>query len=128
MSRYRRRAAVLVGVIALFSAACTSDSGTQQESSSGSGAAANGLAAGNEAASSTTGISDSELNVAFIGVDFSALASTGLVPELGDQQKQVQAIVDEINANGGVKRRPDNLHLKPPHAPRRGPGADPTGR
>src|SRR4051794_30331727 len=112
MSRYRRRAAVLVGVIALFSAACTSDSGTQQESSSGSGAAANGLAAGNEAASSTTGISDSELNVAFIGVDFSALASTGLVPELGDQQKQVQSIVDDLNAKGGIAGRKISLHFK----------------
>ena len=38
--------------------------------------------------------------------------STGLVPDLGDQQKQVQSIVDEINANGGINGRKINLHFK----------------
>ena len=63
-------------------------------------------------ASSTVGISDDQINIAFIGVDFSALAATGLVPDLGDQQKQVQSIVDEINANGGINGRKINLHFK----------------
>jgi ABC-type branched-subunit amino acid transport system substrate-binding protein len=70
------------------------------------------LAAANDASSSTTGITANTINVAFIGVDFSRLASTGLVPQLGDQQKEVQAFVDDINANGGVGGRKINLHFK----------------
>src|SRR3954470_12728827 len=110
MKRFGRVAAMLVGTIALVGTACTSDSATEQGTSSGS--AANGLAASNQAASSTTGISDSEINVAFLGVDFSVLASTGLVPVLGDQQKQVQSVADDINANGGIAGRKIKLHFK----------------
>jgi hypothetical protein len=99
-------------VVVLLLTACTPDSSTSQGASGGSGANASGLTAGNDAASSTTGITDNQINVAFIGVDFSALASTGLVPQLGDQQKQVQAFVDDINANGGINGRKINLHFK----------------
>jgi len=102
--------AVAIGVMLL--AACTPESSTNQGASGGSGSAASGLAAGNDAAGSTTGITDDQINVAFIGVDFSALAATGLVPELGDQQKQVQSFVDDINANGGINGRTINLHFK----------------
>src|SRR4051794_29377741 len=112
MKSFGRCAAVLVSALALLGAACTSDSATGGATSSGSGAAANGLAAKNEAASSTTGITDNDINVAFLGVDFSALSGTGLVPELGDQQKQVQAVVDDINANGGIAGRQIKLDFK----------------
>jgi ABC-type branched-subunit amino acid transport system substrate-binding protein len=112
MKRYGRWVVALVVVGALLLAACTPDSSTKQGASGGSGSAASGLAAGNDTASSTTGISDDAINVAFIGVDFSALAATGLVPQLGDQQKQVQAFVDDINANGGINGRRINLHFK----------------
>src|SRR3954452_14896506 len=112
MRTFRRWPAVLVIAAALLSAACTSKPSTQQATSDGSGSTASGLAAANDTASSTTGISDGQINIAFIGVDFSALAATGLVPDLGDQQKQVKAIVDEINANGGISGRMINLHFK----------------
>ncbi|MCU1365803.1 MAG: hypothetical protein JWN39_1442 [Ilumatobacteraceae bacterium] len=71
-----------------------------------------GLAADDDSAGSTTGITDDAINVAYLGVDFSALNGTGLVPDLGDQQKQVQSFVDEINANGGIAGRQINLHFK----------------
>ncbi|MCU1399702.1 MAG: hypothetical protein JWN62_2811 [Acidimicrobiales bacterium] len=71
-----------------------------------------GLAADNDNAGSSTGITDDSINVAYIGADFSALAGTGLVPDLGDQQKQVQSFVDEINANGGIAGRQIKIHFK----------------
>jgi ABC-type branched-subunit amino acid transport system substrate-binding protein len=71
-----------------------------------------GLAASNDAAGSTTGITNDAINVAFIGTDFGALASTGFVPDLGDQTKQVNAFVDDINARGGIDGRKINLDLK----------------
>ncbi len=157
----RVRAAAVVGLLGLATAACTSQ--TAKGSSSTSGAAATtpasatgpassgsagsvstassavvsstpgtttgstgpassdsttpqttvpGLAANNDSAGSTTGITADSINIAYIGVDFSALNGTGLVPELGDQQKQVQSFVDEINANGGIAGRKINLHYK----------------
>src|SRR3954447_11838322 len=112
MRTFRRWPAVLVIAAALLSAACTSKPSTQQATSDGSGSTARGLAAAHDTASSRTGNSDGQINIAFIGVDFSALAATGLVPDLGDQQKQVKAIVDEINANGGIGGRMINLHFK----------------
>src|SRR3954468_2771697 len=112
MRTFRRWPAVLVIAAALLSAACTSKPSTQQATSGGSGSPASGFAAAQNTASSTTGITDGQINIAFIGVDFSALAATGLVPDLGDQQKQVKAIVDEINANGGISGRMINLHFK----------------
>ena len=99
----------------LLLAACTSQTKSSSETSSGSGSGssnATGLAANNASASSTVGITDSQINVAFIGVDFSALKSTGLVPDLGNQEKQVKAFVDEINSSGGINGRKINLHFK----------------
>ncbi len=71
-----------------------------------------GLSADNGNAASTTGITAESINIAYLGVDFSTLEGTGLVPELGDQQKQVQGLVDEINANGGIAGRQINLYFK----------------
>jgi len=70
-----------------------------------------GLAANNTSSDSTTGITDDTIKVAFLGVDFSALSGTGLVPELGDQQKQVESFVAEINENGGIGGRQIELHF-----------------
>ena len=118
MKTLGRWSAVLVVAAGLLASACTTQT-SKQGTSGSSGSNANGLAANNDSASSTVGISDDQINIAFIGVDFSALASTGLVPDLGDQQKQVQSIVDEINANGGINGRKINLHFKLLDVPQR---------
>jgi ABC-type branched-subunit amino acid transport system substrate-binding protein len=117
MKGHARRPALALVAALLLLGACTSQTKSANETSTGSGASADkasptGLAANNTSADSTVGITDDKINVAFIGVDFSALESTGLVPELGDQEKQVKAIVDDINANGGVGGRQIDLHLK----------------
>ncbi len=92
--------------------ACTSQT-KETGSTAGSGSAhGTGLAATNVSAGSTVGITANEINVAFIGVDFGALKSTGLVPDLGNQEKQVDALVAEINSKGGVAGRKINLHFK----------------
>jgi ABC-type branched-subunit amino acid transport system substrate-binding protein len=40
------------------------------------------------------------------------LKSTGLVPDLGDQKKQVQSFVDDLNEHGGIDGRKINLHFQ----------------
>jgi ABC-type branched-subunit amino acid transport system substrate-binding protein len=106
----------IVVAIAALLVSCTSDPNKTSTSGDGGGGSGGtqgeGLAADNAAASSTTGISDSQINVAYIGVDFSALKSTGLVPDLGDQKKQVTSFVDDINEHGGIGGRKINLHFK----------------
>lgn len=114
MKSFGRWVVALVALATLTSA-CTSqtkENGTSTTSGPRGDTAAPGLAANNEAASSTVGITADSINVAFIGVDFSALKSTGLVPDLGDQRKQVQSIVEDINANGGIAGRKIKLHFK----------------
>lgn len=109
------RWSVALALVAVLASACTSDpkksTDTTTRGDSG-GSTPNGLAADNDAAGSTTGITNDAINVAFIGVDFSALKSTGLVPDLGDQKKQVTSVVDDLNANGGINGRKINLHFK----------------
>jgi ABC-type branched-subunit amino acid transport system substrate-binding protein len=60
----------------------------------------------------TTGITDDTIRIGFIGADFSALEETGLVPVLGDQPKIVRAVVDEINADGGIAGREIDVRIE----------------
>ena len=109
MSSHRRASAAVAAVLCLLFAACTSQ--TDEPEADGEDGPA-GLAANNAAADSTVGITEDSINVAFVGVDFSALAGTGLVPELGDQEAQVTALVEEINEEGGIGGRQINLHFE----------------
>ena len=61
---------------------------------------------------STKGITDDTIKVGFIGADFSALEETGLVPVLGDQEKIVTSIVEDINEHGGVAGREIEVRIK----------------
>lgn len=121
MKKLGRWMPALAVASALVATACTSKTSTGQQAPTTAATGTTGgtattvvagLAANNDSASSTVGITATTINVAFIGVDFSSLASTGLVPVLGNQQKQVQSFVDDINANGGIDGRKINLHFK----------------
>jgi ABC-type branched-subunit amino acid transport system substrate-binding protein len=81
-----------VGALALAVTACTSDP------DEGGGGAGTG-------AGSTTGLTDDTIRVGFIGADFGPLAEAGLAPDLGDQPKIVEAVVDQINGDGGIGGR-----------------------
>jgi ABC-type branched-subunit amino acid transport system substrate-binding protein len=94
MSRGVRLAACAAAVV-LVAAACTSDPDEP-------GGGAEGGASGR---GSTQGLTDDTIKIGFIGADFGALAQAGLAPDLGDQPKIVQSVVDAINADGGIGGR-----------------------
>jgi ABC-type branched-subunit amino acid transport system substrate-binding protein len=108
MTRLARWTALFAAMAALLLASCTTQTATKT-SPGGTGADQGGA---NPAAGSTTGITANTINIAFIGVDFSALKSTGLVPDLGDQKKQVQSFVDDLNAHGGIDGHQIKLHFQ----------------
>ena len=60
---------------------------------------------------STVGLTDDTIKIGYLGADFGALAEIGLAPDLGDQSKIVQSVVDEINDNGGIGGRQIELKL-----------------
>jgi ABC-type branched-subunit amino acid transport system substrate-binding protein len=102
MRRYGRTATAMaaLSVLAFVAGACTSD---PDEAGSGGG--------GNSAEGSTTGLTDDTLRIGFIGADFGALAEAGLVPDLGDQPKIVQSVVDQVNEDGGIDGRQVELKV-----------------
>lgn len=96
------QAASIAASLALLAIACTGDPDEQ----------GGGGTEGAEAAGSTKGLTDDTIKIGVIGADFGALAAAGLAPDLGDQPKIVQSIVDEINADGGIGGRQVEVRLK----------------
>src|SRR5918997_3511720 len=90
-----RRFGVAAVALALAATACTSD---PDEAESGGGGEASG-------GGTTTGLTDDTIRIGFIGADFGPLAEAGLAPDLGDQPKIIQAVIDQINEDGGIGGR-----------------------
>ncbi len=93
------RVAALAAAMVLVAGACTSD----PDEAGGGGGSGSGDTGGS--GGSTTGLTDDTIRIGFIGADFGALSEAGLAPDLGDQAKIVQAVVDEINEGGGIGGR-----------------------
>ncbi len=105
MRPFRRSAAALVA-LGLLTAACTSDpdeTASDESSTEGDGETVEG---------STRGITDDTIRIGFIGADFAALAEAGLAPDLGDQPKIIQSVVDQINEDGGIAGRQIEVRIK----------------
>jgi ABC-type branched-subunit amino acid transport system substrate-binding protein len=79
--------------IALVLAACSTSEREKPEATSG------------DEPGPTTGLTDDTLTIAYMIPDFGALADSGLVPDLGDPQTQVEAYVEHINDEGGIAGR-----------------------
>jgi ABC-type branched-subunit amino acid transport system substrate-binding protein len=92
----RRRAVAAVGLMLLLAGACTATTG---ESATG------GTGTGTSEADSTTGVTDDSITVSLVYADLSILSEQNLAPEIGDAGKTAQAVVDDINAKGGVGGR-----------------------
>ena len=112
ISRALAAPAVLV-VVALLGGACTSESGTGNASSSDDGGdGGGGSSGGGKGSGSTVGVTDDTIRIAYIGADFGALAEAGIAPDLGDQEADVDAVVDDINAGGGIAGRQVEVDFK----------------
>lgn len=105
MQRFRRPLAAIAG-LALLTAACTSDPDETGNAGDGGGDPDAPLEG------STVGLTDDTLRIGFIGADFGALAEAGLAPDLGDQEKIVQSVVEEINEDGGIGGRQVEVRIR----------------
>lgn len=86
------RRAVVIGAFVAVVAACTSPTSSKQ-------------AAPAVDNTSTVGITPDAVHISLIVADLSILTQQHLAPDLGDPVKAAQAVVDEINATGGVAGR-----------------------
>lgn len=88
------RPVVLVLALALAAACSSSDTG---EDGGGDPPA--------DGPGPTTGLTDDTITIAYMLPDFGALADSGLVPDLGEPQPQVEAYVAHVNEEGGIAGR-----------------------
>lgn len=102
MKHVCRAALALASILVLAVTACTSD---PDEAAGGGGGGGGGAA-------STRGLTDDTIRVGYIGADFGDLSEAGLAPDLGDQEKIVQAVVDEINDEGGIGGRQVEVRIR----------------
>ena len=100
-----RRIACALGALLLLTAACTSDPDAE------SGDEGDGGASDEPLEGSTVGLTDDTIKVGYIGADFGALADTGLVPDLGNQDAIVRSVVDDLNEDGGIGGRQIELKI-----------------
>jgi len=105
MKAHRRTAAALAALLLLCAAACTSDPDAEGGGDGGDGGEEEPLEG------STVGLADDTIKIGYIGADFGALADTGLVPDLGNQELIVQSVVDELNDDGGIGGRQIDLKI-----------------
>jgi ABC-type branched-subunit amino acid transport system substrate-binding protein len=98
-----RRAVATVGVAAIAVAACSTSS--SPKSNAGTPTSASGVTTGALTASAR-GVSASEIKIGFTHPDFALLAKTGLIKlDPGPYEEMMQALVDDVNAHGGVNGR-----------------------
>ena len=101
----RRWSFLLVGIVAVFglaAAACTASE--SDDDAGGEDAPADGADDG-ERTASATGITADTVKIAVIWADFTNLVDLGFAVDLGDTVEQIQALVDGVNAAGGVGGR-----------------------
>jgi ABC-type branched-subunit amino acid transport system substrate-binding protein len=93
--------AVLVVAISSAAACTTSSSSSSSSKPSGSGATTPGART-----ASATGVTADAIKIGFTYPDLAALAATGLIKaDDGPYDKMMQALVDDVNTNGGVDGR-----------------------
>jgi ABC-type branched-subunit amino acid transport system substrate-binding protein len=98
-----RRWGAFLAAGCLLMAACTSDTSDDDSASGGdSGGATDSTPA---SAADASGITDDTIKVSLIAADLAALSEQNLAPEIGNAQKTLEAVVADINANGGVAGR-----------------------
>lgn len=102
-----RALAIAVVAVALVTG-CTSD----PDEAGGGGGGGGGANGGNDAPLVTTGVTDDTIRIGYLGADFGPLIEAGLAPDLGDQEKVVQAVVEQINEDGGIAGRQVEVEVR----------------
>src|SRR4051812_21806097 len=92
------RSVLFVGVCAALVAACTSSSSTKQ---------------GTSAKTPDSAAPADAVHISMIVADLSILTQQHLAPDIGDPGKVAKAVVDEINAHGGVAGKQLAVRVRP---------------
>lgn len=100
MKQVCRGALVLVSIMVVVLSGCTSD----PDEASGGG--------GGGTAEPTRGLTEDTIKIGYIGADFGALVEAGLAPDLGDQEKIMQSVIDQINDDGGIAGRQVEFRMR----------------
>jgi ABC-type branched-subunit amino acid transport system substrate-binding protein len=101
-ARGMHRWGALVAAGCLLMAACTSQTSDDDSAGSDSGSDTGATSA---AGADAPGVTDDTIKVSLIAADLAALSEQNLAPEIGNAQKTLEAVVADINANGGVAGR-----------------------
>jgi ABC-type branched-subunit amino acid transport system substrate-binding protein len=96
-----RRWAAFLAAVCLLVAACTSET-ADDDSASGSDTDAD---ATSSSGADAPGITDDTIKVSLLAADLAALTEQNLAPQIGNAQKTLEAVVADINQNGGVAGR-----------------------
>jgi hypothetical protein len=96
----RRSTPLLVLAIAVALAACTSPTSSKTSATPNTAGGASG--ATTVPNTSTVGITADSVKISMIAADLSILSKQHLAPDIGDPVKVAQAVVNSINANGGI--------------------------
>ena len=105
-----RKPLLLAVAALLFVAGCTS--GNNNTSAGGSNGTANTVAKSAEAAQAP-GVTPDAIKVGVTYVDQKALVASGLTLDLGDYKGSYQALIDQINKEGGINGRKIELTFAP---------------
>jgi ABC-type branched-subunit amino acid transport system substrate-binding protein len=93
--RRQLRWTAVIAAACLIAVGCTSES-SDDDGSSGTGDSGPG---------NTVGITGDTIKISLIYSDLSVLSEQNLAPEIGDAKEQAEAIVADINENGGIAGR-----------------------
>ena len=99
-----RVALALVSILALALTGCTSDPDEAGGDPGGDG--------GGAPVEPTRGLTEDTIKIGYIGADFGDLAEAGLAPDLGDQEKIIESVVEQINEDGGIAGRQVEARVK----------------
>ena len=102
--RSTRKGWLLAATVCVLLAACTSSTGDGDDDTAGTGDGGSGSGSVT-GAGNTQGITDSTIKVSLIWADLAQLTEQNLAPEIGSAGDMMQAVVDDVNADGGVAGR-----------------------
>ena len=104
--RKRRRWGTVLVASALVLAGCTSESGDDDAQGDGIDTGSDAPAGdGEPGAADAQGITDDTIRISLIASDLSTLSEQNLAPEIGSATDTLEAVIADINDNGGVLGR-----------------------
>jgi len=111
VKNFYRAALALASIMVLVLGACTSDP-DETSGGDGGGTPTSEADGGGAPVKPSRGVTDDTIKIGYIGADFGDLVKAGLAPDLGDQEKSIDAVVEQINEDGGIAGRQVEMQMR----------------